>query len=310
MKRISPLYALLLAALLCPTGILGAAKTVRVLTIGNSFAENALTYLPQIVEASGNKLIVGRANLGGCTLERHWKHVAQHEANPDGKNGSPYRGGKYSLKDMLTKDKWDFITIQQVSYKSHDLKTYQPFADNLHAYIKKHAPDAKIMAHQIWAYRIDDPRFKAANKGKEPHTHRMMYDQVRNAYHTLAGRLDLGMLPSGDAMFLADTNRKWGYRIDRDFNFEQANYPNLPDQSRSLHTGWYWRKEKDGSRRLKLDGHHASAAGKYLLGCVWFEAFFGESALTISFSPKVIDVDHAEFLRNSAHRAVLTLRSR
>ena len=46
-------------------------KTVRLLTIGNSFAENALTYLPQIVDSAGHNLVVGRANLGGCTLERH-----------------------------------------------------------------------------------------------------------------------------------------------------------------------------------------------------------------------------------------------
>lgn len=304
MKKMSLIIATAFLCLFTAADTYAAAKTIRVLTIGNSFADNALTYLPQIVEAAGRKLIVGRANLGGCTLERHWKHVAQHEENPDGKIGSPYRGGKYSLKDMLTKDKWDFITIQQVSYKSHDLKTYQPFADNLHAYIRKHAPDAKILAHQIWAYRIDDPRFKPANKGKEPHTHRVMYEQVRKAYHTLAKKLDLGILPSGDAMFLADTDKKWGYLIDKNFDTSTATYPNRPDQTHSLHTGWFWRKEKDGTRKLKLDGHHAGTSGKYLLGCVWFESFFGESVVMNKFVPNGIEADYAKFLRTIAHQAV------
>ncbi len=279
-------------------------KTVRLLTIGNSFAENALTYLPQIVEAAGHKLVVGRANLGGCTLERHWKHVARFEAEPSDKDGSPYGGGKHSLKELLTKDEWDFITIQQVSYKSHDLQTYQPFADNLHGYIRKHAPNATILVHQIWAYRIDDPRFKPANEGREPHTHAVMYQQVRQAYHTLAGKLKLKVLPSGDAMYRADTDKKWGYRVDRTFDFENATFPNLPDQTHSLHAGWFWRKQNDGTRELRIDGHHASSAGKYLLGCVWFETFFNENVVGNNFVPKGIDSEYAEFLQRTAHVTV------
>ena len=34
-----------------------------------------------------------------------------------------------------------------------------------------------------------------------------MYQQVRDAYHTIANELNVGILPSGDAMYLADTNR-------------------------------------------------------------------------------------------------------
>ncbi|WP_166831662.1 DUF4886 domain-containing protein [Thalassoroseus pseudoceratinae] len=281
-------------------------KAVRLLTIGNSFADNALTYLPQLVESAGHKLVVGKANLGGCTLERHWRHVAQFEADPSDKDGSPYGGGKYSLKDMLVKDRWDFITIQQVSYKSHDLRTYQPYADNIVRYIRKHAPNATIFIHQIWAYRKDDPRFKPANKGREPHTHAVMYQQVRDAYHALAKELKLQVLPSGDAMYRADTDKTWGYRIDRDFDFANAEYPNRPDQTHSLHVGWRWRKQDNGQWKLRMDGHHAGVAGKYLLGCVWFETFFNESVVGNSFMPKEIEADYATFLQQTAHDTVST----
>ena len=274
------------------------------LTVGNSFADNALTYLTQIVESGGHKLVVGKANLGGCTLERHWNHVAQFEADPNDDAGSPYRGGKYSLREMLTKEEWDFVTIQQVSYKSHDPKTYQPFADNLHDYIRKYAPDATILVHQIWAYRIDDPRFTPANEGREPHTHAVMYQQVRDAYHALADRLNLRILPSGDAMYRADTDEKWGYRVDRTFDFDNASYPSLPNQTYSLHTGWTWKKQGDGTRALKLDGHHASASGKFLLGCVWYEALFNENVVSNRYLPKGMDPDYAAFLRKTAHQTV------
>ncbi len=283
-----------------------APQTVRLLTVGNSFADNSLTYLPQIVEAAGHELIVGKANLGGCTFERHWGHVAKHEADPDDPEGSPYQGGKKSLDDLLRQDQWDFITVQQVSYKSHDLKTYQPFADNLLAYIRERAPRAKILAHQIWAYRVDDPRFKPENEGKEPHNRKVMYEQVRAAYHALAKEQKLGIIPSGDAMYLADSDYKWGFRPDHGFD-PSAQPQTLPDQAHSLHAGWHWRKGKDGSRQLRMDGHHASAAGKYLLGCVWFEALFGESVEANAFAPDGFDPDYARFLRATAHRAFAAL---
>lgn len=260
--------------------------------------------MPRIVESAGHKLIVGRANLGGCTLERHWRHVAAHQANPADKEGSPYRSGQYSLADMLTKDKWDFVTIQQVSIKSHDLDTCYPFAADLRAYIKERAPKAKIMARQIWACRVDDKRFVPENKGKEPHTRAVMHRQVRKAYQSVAKDLGIEIIPSGDAMFLADTDSKWGCPPDTSFDFKNAKAPELPNQLRSLHKGWRWIKRKEGGQQLSMDGHHANQAGEYLLGCVWFEVFFGESVAENAFIPDGLDARHAKFLRQTAHRAV------
>lgn len=279
-------------------------KTVRVLTIGNSFAENSLTNLSDLAEAAGHELIVGRANLGGCTLERHWKHVEAFEQDEESAEGSPYGQGKWSLDDLLKKEDWDFITVQQVSFKSHDLDTYRPYAGKLFRYIKERAPEAKILAHQIWAYRVDDPRFVPRNEGKEPHTQEEMFRQVREAYYTLVAELGLdGIIPSGDAMFAADSDPDRGYRPDEEFDFAGATYPALPVQTHSLHTGWYWGKSEEGSRKLKLDGHHASNAGKYLLSCVWFETLFEESVVNNGFAPKTLDPEYAAFLRRTAHNA-------
>ena len=285
-----------------------APKTVRLLTVGNSFADNALTYLPQLVEAAGHRLIVGRANLGGCTLERHWRHASAFEADPESTEGSPYGGGKYSLADLLKKDRWDFITIQQVSYQSHDPATFKPYADKLYRYISERVPRAEILMHQIWAYRVDDPRFGPENKGKEPHTQVMMFQQVRETYLSVAARLGIDIIPSGDAMYRADTDLKWGFRPEAGFDPEKIKYPTLPKQKHSLHAGWSWRKQKSGGRELTMDGHHASEAGKYLLGCVWFETFFGESAADLRFAPTGMAADYASFLRHTSHLAVAESR--
>lgn len=307
-RKLIGLFVATAALAVCsPTASPAAAKTVRLLTVGNSFADNALTYLPQLAEAAGHELIVARANLGGCSFERHWNHVAAYEADTKSKDGSPYSGGKRSLADMLKREPWDFITIQQVSYKSHDPTTYEPYAEKLHHYIAERAPQAKIMIHQIWAYRVDDPRFVPKNKGREPHTHQVMYEQVRQTYHAVAKQLGIDIIPSGDAMYLADTNPQWGFKPDRSFDPATAEYPARPDQKHSLHVGWSWRKNKDGSRTLRMDGHHASEAGKYLIGCVWFETFFGTSVVDDGFVPKGLEPDYAAFLRTTAHEAVAGL---
>ncbi len=288
----------------------GQEKTVKLLTVGNSFADNALKHLPRIVEASGNKLIVSRANLGGCTLERHWKHVENFEAGKTDKSGKPYSGGKNSLKDLLLKEKWDAITIQQVSWKSHDLKTYYPYVTDLVAYIRKHSPDAQLYCQQIWAYRVDDPRFIPENhKPGEPHSHKEMYEMNRNSYHHIAREFALKILPSGDAMYLADTDPKWGYKPVEGFDKSKLEHPQLPDQTHSLHVGYRWRKNKEGKQYLAMDGHHANWAGEYLLGCVWYEVLFEQSVLDNSYAPKGVDPEYAAFLRQTAHKAVADLKA-
>jgi hypothetical protein len=277
---------------------------VRLLTIGNSFAENALEFLPGIVGATENKLIYARANLGGCTMQRHWKHVELYEADPNDKEGSPYGKPKASLAERLQQDQWDFVTIQQVSWQSHDLNTYRPYAKKLNDYIRKHALQAEILLHQIWAYRVDDERFTPENEGKEPHTQAVMYQQVRDAYHTIANELNAGILPSGDAMYLADTDAQWGYKPDSAFDFSVAVKPSLPNQLHSLHVGWRWKKQKDESYKLVMDGHHASSAGKYLISCVWYEVLFDQNVVDNAFVPQGMDAQYAKFLRKTAHQAV------
>ena len=95
---------------------LGAyAKDLKVLTIGNSFAESVYLYLPKIAKAEGEKLVLEGANHGGCELHRHWSYVEKEEASPDVKM---YRNNKMTLKEILKSRQWDIVTIQQASHLS------------------------------------------------------------------------------------------------------------------------------------------------------------------------------------------------
>lgn len=275
-------------------------KTVRLLNVGNSFSENATKFLNRIVEADGNTLIHHRCVIGGSGPDQHLAKAAIHEKDPEDKSGY-YASGK-SLKQELLAEKWDVITIQQASIRSHDIATYSPAMKELYDYIKQYAPESEVVIHETWAYRVDDPRFgkSEANSG-EPNSQQEMYEGLSNAYRTIAKELNVRLILVGDAFYAADTDLEWGYQPDLKFDQRTAAFPDLPDQAHSLHIGMRWVTLDDKST-LKFDGHHASPAGEYLGGLVFYEFLYGTNATQTKFHPDVIDSDYAQFLKETAHR--------
>ena len=300
MNALARLSAALL--LLSLSALAGEPKTVRLLTIGNSFSANATKYLKDLAKAGQHTLIHNSLVIGGSSFQVH-----ADKTKAEGK-ARLYTNGK-DLVSNLTADKWDYVTIQQASIKSHDFGTYQPHAGFLRDLIVTHAPQAKLLIHQTWAYRVDDPRFAVkVPKPGEPKTQQEMYHGLTAAYDKLAAEFGAKIIPVGDAMFNADTDAKWGFKPDpKPFDPKTAKQPDLPIQTHSLHVGWAWKKSKDGKKTvLSMDGHHANLAGEYLGACVWYEVLFGESPVGLSFIPKGLEAEHAAFLQKTAHQAVTT----
>lgn len=279
-------------------------KHVKLLAVGNSFSGNASKYLKDIVAASGNKLTFGHASIGGCPLEKHWGLVEAFEKNPDAAGNRPYTGltpgTKVSLKELLASEKWDVVTFQQASIKSFQVETYQPYANSLAAYARKHAPTAEIVVHQTWAYRADDPLFKKDLPEAQ------MYEGLRSAYAKTAGEIGARVFPVGDAFERARIDPAWAAAFpDPKYDYKDPVFPALPDQKHSLHTGYSWNKPKDGGKpTLKLDGHHANAAGQYLGGAVWFECLYGQSVVGNTFVPAGMSKEDVAFLQKVAHETV------
>src|SRR3569832_1474371 len=61
---------------------LRSTKTVRLLTIGNSFSQNATRYLAELAKAGGHELRLQPIVVGGASLELHATKFQKHEANP------------------------------------------------------------------------------------------------------------------------------------------------------------------------------------------------------------------------------------
>lgn len=296
------LFASLLV-LVQTTVLAGDAKTVRLLTIGNSFSRNATNPLGALAKAGGHTLIHTSIVVGGASLELHSEKALKNAKDPKDKAGL-YAKDR-SLVQELDAEKWDYVTIQQASIKSHDLSTYQPHAGRLAALIHAHAPAAKLLVHQTWAYRQDDPRFtKPPFKPGEPKTQAEMYQGIKAAYAAIAKELDARLIPVGDAFYLADTDPAWAYQPDPAFTPKGVVYPAVPNQKHSLHIGWRWKKGTDGKQAFGIDGHHANAAGEYLGACVWYEVLFGESPVGNSYVTKGISAEDARYLQEVAHRAV------
>ena len=53
---------------------------MKVLCIGNSFSDDAHTFVHEIAASVGQDITIGNLYIGGCPLERHWQN-AQDDAD-------------------------------------------------------------------------------------------------------------------------------------------------------------------------------------------------------------------------------------
>ena len=274
---------------------------LKVLAIGNSFSGNANLYREKLNENDpSHKLIVAQAEIGGCSFEKHVKLARIHEQNPADPEGKPYiyNKRKASLKDMLTAQPWDVVTIQQVSHLSDDITSYRPHAKDLCDYVRKYCPKAEIVVHEVWADRVDNARLKPKKK-----TQLEMYRDLDAAYREIAAELgNLRIIPVGDAF--QNLRQIWKFQPDPNFDPKKMTYPNLPDQKHTLCIGWIWRKDpKTGEQQLIYD-HHANAAGCLLAALVWRETLLGADSRENQFCPPAVSSEDAVVIRSIAHETV------
>lgn len=272
--------------------------TLRLFLIGNSFSQNAAKYLPQLAAEGNHPLVIGRAEIGGCSLQKHWELAELAETDPANPAGRPYKDK--SLRMLLSEGRWDVVTIQQNSMNSADVNTYRPYARKLYDFIKSIQPNAKVVFHQTWAYRIDSKDFSQVANGVFAKNSDEMWKKSRAAYHEVAKELGIAIMPVGDAIQKVAKSKKWGYRVDSKFDFAHPVYPNLPDQQNSFHVGYYW----DVNKKLAFDSHHASNAGCFLGSLVWYRFLFRESPENLKFVPKDVPEAFGNQLKKVANLVV------
>jgi hypothetical protein len=176
--------------------MLKGTDTMNILSIGNSFSQDAQRYLHQIARADGVDVTSINLYIPGCPLSRHYQNMLSEEREYWLEMNGQSTGFNISLKEALLNRDWDVITVQQVSTHSTNYDTYQPYLDELVEYIRRFVPKAKIAVHQTWAYEQGSELLNQALKYRD---YRIMLDDIIKAYHQAAEHIKADyIIPSGE----------------------------------------------------------------------------------------------------------------
>lgn len=218
---------------------------MKILSIGNSFSDDAQRYLKEIADAEGVEMETLNLCIGGCSLETHAANIDSDEkAYLFHYNGDVNREDLISLREGVTMREWDVVTLQQVSRLSFKDDTFYPHIYKLADYIREKLPNAKIYIHQTWAYENGSPRSLEVTDGRGA---AYMLDGIRAAYSRAKKEIGAsGVIPSGELMHLLEVGGAEG--IYRD----------------TFHAGY--------------------GLGRYAIGLLWFKLFTGRDVINNTFS--------------------------
>ncbi|MBR3705115.1 MAG: DUF4886 domain-containing protein [Oscillospiraceae bacterium] len=169
---------------------------MNILSIGNSFSQDAQRYLRRIAKADRVDLQTFNLYIGGCSLARHYRNMLSGQKEYLLEMNGENTGFKVSLEEALLNRDWDVVTLQQASPESPQYDTYQPYLSALAEYVRRCVPKAKIVVHQTWAYEQDSYRLNV-ELGYRRHTE--MFADLKAAYEQAAEAIRAdGIIPSGE----------------------------------------------------------------------------------------------------------------
>lgn len=223
---------------------------MKILSIGNSFSEDAQRWLHLL--AKDNGIVIECANLfiGGCSLETHWQNVKENNAFYDYQVNGIDANEKISIADALKKEDWDIVTLQQVSGLSGMPQSYEPYISNLVNTVRTALPNAEIYLHQTWAYETDSehPGFASYNRDQKE-----MHRCIRQTVQAFAEKFNFKILPSGN---IIEALREGTSEFD---------YPN-------------------GGLSLCRDSFHLSYNyGRFAASAIWLATLTGQKITTTEF---------------------------
>ena len=265
----------LLFALLFGAGVALSAqelRTIRILTIGNSFSEDAVeNYLYELGAAENIDFIIGNAYIGGCSLERHYNNAQQDKADYAYRKiqqGRKTERKQTSLAYCIEDEAWDYVSFQQVSQLSGVYASYFPYLPELMAYVKQHLknPKATFVLHRTWAYAKDSNHGGFANYNKDQNA---MFRSIVKTTHKVACQLkDIAFIvPVGTAIQNARSSSK--------------------------------------GDSLCRDGFHLDLKiGRYTAACTWFEKLTGISPVANTAFPQGMSAEDVAIAQEAAHKTV------
>ena len=201
-------------------------QSIKILAIGNSFSEDAVEYLWDIMHDAGiEEVIIGNLYIGGCSIDTHWDNMSKNSAKYTfyyNDSGKWQKQTSQTVLYALQLEDWDFITVQQVSQDSGKPQTLGNLQNVLdYVNTNKTNPDAKIYWHMTWAYQ-----FSSSHEGFPYYGNSQMnmYNAIISTYTDHVAKYDMisGAIPTGTAVqnlrtsYLDDSLNRDGYHMDED----------------------------------------------------------------------------------------------
>lgn len=223
---------------------------MKVLSIGNSFSQDAQRWLHQCAVSAGVDLTCVNLCIGGCPLSRHWQNVQSGEAAYEYEvNGC--REGNAALVETLRADNWDVVTIQQVSGESGRPQSYLPELPLLAEVIRRECPGATLYLQETWGYEYgaDHPSMVYYHRDADE-----MFRRVHDCYAMASKLIDAPLIPSGEVVYRT--------RLLPHFDVRQ------------------------GGVSLHRDGYHLSLTyGRYAAAVTWLATLCGVDPHAVTFVP-------------------------
>jgi len=239
-------------------------KSIRILTFGNSYSNDAYAWLYRILKSAGYEdVVLGHISNGGCNINNHWSNVDDDPANDydagcfvnDNGTGKDHKPGEtLTLRDAyrmtIAEYEWDYVVIQHGPNHIEKRETYSHLRDLLD-FIKAnlHSPRAKFIYHMIWKYNDNVAGGSTAK----------VYDEILDITHNIVLRNEefVGVIPA----VTMRQNMMTSYLTDGDISRDY--------------------------------GHMGLGFGRYVLGLLWYAFFTGGSPDDVRFVPRREDVSPA-----------------
>ena len=214
---------------------------MKILSIGNSFSADAHVYLHSLAKERGIDLDTVNLAIGGCSLETHWNNIVNNSVNYLlGLNGGEeWEKDLVSIEQILKSEAFDAVTLQQVSGYSGQVETYQPYLNDIIAYVRKYQPNAPLYIHRTWAYEIDSQH---GDFPKYDCNQEKMHKAICEATNQIAQEVGATLILAGDVI---DALR---HRVPK-FDY------------------------KNGGESVCRDGFHLSTYARYAVSLAWLATF-------------------------------------
>ena len=244
---------------------------MNILSIGNSFSEDAHGFLCDMFKYAGGNTYVVNACVPGCSLEMHWDYIENNTPVYMLQENGITTKTEVVFSDIIAAQKWDVITIQQVSHYSGKYETYQPYLDNIYRKLKLLCPDAKYYMHKTWAYESD---FVSSNFEIYNSDQKFMYNSICDANNQAAKSINADIIPAGDVIqYLRENTKEFDY--------------------------------KNGGLSFNRDGFHLTLDyGRYAASLCWCCKLLDIDAFDVGFTPEVCNDNN---LVNTIKNAVNTV---